>query len=563
MTEESLYKQKTRKLAGLRDERKNWEGHWKELAQFFSPRRSRWLEDSTTQRGQKHNQKLIDPTPRFAVRTLSSGMHAGSTNPSMPWFKLTTPDPEMLEYPAVAQWLYTVEMRMRDVFERSNLYSVLPMVYADAGLYGTAPLLALDHPTRIVHFVPSALGSYYLATSADGAVETKYREYKMTATQIVAEFGKDRCSDQVKASVENGTGQTWHDILHVIEPNGKRQYGNIDASGMAYSSCYFELNSNHEQSLGERGFEDNPIAAFRWETTEITDAYGSSPGMDALGASKAMQVQQIKKAKAIDKHVDPPMVADPEMQNKPSTLLPGGVTYSGFTASGSAPKFQPAYTIKPELAGIMADIQDVRALVHQAMYTDLFLAITMADPRNATVPEIVERREEKILMLGPVLQNHRDGLVKPIIDRTFYLMMRAGMLPPPPRELENVDLKIELTGLLAQALKAVQTSGIERFTGFIGAMAKLQADAGLTPDILDKIDIDQSVDELGISIGVPPTIIRSDDDVAKIRADRAKQQQAQQAAAAAQPIKDAAQAAKALSETQVGGQSALDAMVDA
>lgn len=557
-----MYQDKIRQLLQLKQERQSWDSHYRELQEFFLPRRGRWLESSASSRGNKVNNKLVDPTPRFAARTLASGMHAGSTNPAMPWFKLTTPDPEMLEFPAISNWLYMVESRMRDVFERSNLYSVLPMLYADAGVFGTSPMTIQDHSTRVIHCVPSPVGSYYLFTDSDGKVIGKYCEYKMTVDQMVKTFGLDNCSQAVKNAYNTQQLHGWHDVLHIIEPNSSRQYGVYNNQNMEYRSLYLELGNSAERNiLKQSGFEDNPLAAFRWETTEITDAYGSSPGMDALGCAKAMQVQQKRKAQAIDKHIDPPMVGDPGLQNQPSTLLPAGITYAGFTANGSAPKFQPAYLLKPELGGIMEDIQDIRGLVQTAMYTDLFLAITLADPRQATVPEIVERREEKILMLGPVLQNHRDGLIKPVIDRTFYVMMRQGMLPPPPPELEGVDLKVELVGLLAQALKAVASGGIERFSGYIGSLAKLQADAGTEPTILDKLDIDQTVDEYAQAIGVPPTMVRSDDAVAKIRADRAQQQQAQQQAAAAQPIKDGAQAAKALSETKLGEGSALDAMV--
>lgn len=558
-----VYQDKIRQLQDLKQDRQSWDAHYKELQEYFLPRRGRWIEASASMRGSKVNQKLVDPTPRFAARTLASGMHAGSTNPSMPWFKLTTPDPDMMEFPSVSQWLYVVENRMRDVFERSNLYSVLPMLYADGGVFGTAPMTVLEHPQRVIQCVPSPIGSYYLFTNSDGQVAGKYCEYKMTTEQMVNTFGLNKCSMAVQNEYSNRKLRQYHDVLHVIEPNSARQYGSYDSSNMAWRSCYLELNNAENRILKESGFEDNPLAVLRWEVTELTDAYGASPGMDALGCAKAMQVQQKRKAQAIDKHVDPPMVGDPALRNEPSSLLPAGITYAGFTPSGSAPKFQPAYTIKPELSGILEDIQDVRDLVQQAMYTDLFLAITLADPRNATVPEIVERREEKVLMLGPVLQNHRDGLIKPLIDRTFYIMARQGLLPPPPPELEGVDLKIEMVGLLAQALKAVASTGIERFVGFVGQVAKAQADAGEPPSALDKVDADQLIDEYGMSIGVPPTIIRSDDDVAVIRQERAQQMQAQQAAAAAQPVAQVAKAAKDLSETQVGGTNALEAMVGA
>lgn len=558
------YQDTQRALGSMKAERQSYDGHYLELQDFFLPRRGRWLNtgkaDSEKSRGNKMNQKLVDPTPRFAVRTAAAGIHAGSTNPSVPWFKLATPDNELNESPGVSRWLYSVEQRVRDVFERSNLYSVLPTLYGDGIVFGTAPMTVLEHPSRIIHCVPSAIGSYYLGTNYDGAVDTKYCEYKMTTTHMLTQFG-DKCPNIVKTAAENKQKQQYFDVLHVIEPNGTREYENYDAGNMPYRSSY--LMGGEEVVLKESGFEDNPLCVLRWETTEITDPYGSSPGMDALGSAKAMQLQQKRKAQAIDKHIDPPMVGDPALQNMPSTLLPAGITYAGFTANGSAPKFQPAYLLKPELGGILQDIEDIRDLVNQAMYVDLFLAITRADPRNASVPEIAARREEQILGLGPMLQNHRDGVIKPLIDRTFYIMMRQGRLPPPPPELEGVELKIEMVGMLAQALKSIQSTGIERFGMYVAQMAKSQIEAGLAPTALDKMDVDQSIDEYGLAIGVPPTIVRGDDQVAEIRQQRAdaerQAQETEQAEREASTMKDAAGAARDLSETKVNGVSALEA----
>lgn len=561
---ESAYKIATQRLAELKDERNSWDPHWRELQDHFMTRRGRWITDSTTARGNKRNQKLVDPKSRFAARTLGAGIHSGSTNPATPWLKFVTPDPEMMEFPSVSRWLYAVENLMRGVFERSNLYSVLPGLYGESGVFGTAPTLVLEHPTRIVQFVPKTVGSYYLATNADGTIDTMYCEYRMTVRQMVEEFTLEKCSATIQSEWKEGKRNVQHEVLHVIEPNMGRRWDAWDNQNMMFSSIYFETGTREDQQpLRKSGFEDNPLAAFRWETTEITDAYGSSCAMDVLGMTKALQLQTKRKAQAIDKLVDPPMVGDPAMEQKPSSLLPGDVTWSGFTATGNAPRFQPAYIIKPEIQSLLLDIQDQRGSIEEGMYTDLFLAITRADPRNATVPEIAERREEKILSLGPVLQNHKGGLIKPIVDRTFNIMARRGMLPPPPPELEGVDLKVEMMGLLDQAFRAIAGTKIERFTGFVGSVAKAQADSGQEVTAFDKWDTDQTIDEYAQAIGVPPTVVRGDEVVAQIREARAKAQQAQQAMQAAPALKDATAAAKNLSETDVNGESALDQVVNA
>lgn len=146
-------------------------------------------------------------------------------------------------------------------------------------------------------------------------------------------------------------------------------------------------------------------------------------------------------------------------------------------------------------------------------------------------------------MLGPVLENIHTELLDPLVERAFGMMERNGEIVDPPPQLEGEPLKVEYISILAQAQQAVGIAGIERTMGFVGNMA------GINPDILDKIDFDQTVDEYSSMSGVPPTIIRSDDMVESLRAARAQQQQAAQMAEMAGPIKDSAQAAKLLSET--------------
>lgn len=568
------------RLQEMKNERDSWDPHFKELQDYFLTRRGRWITDSTTARGNKRNQKMVDPTPRFAARTLGAGMHAGSTNPASPWMLFGTPDPEMMEIPNVARWLYKLENLVRTIFERSNLYSVLPPIYSEAGVFGTAPMLMLEHPTKVIQFVPKTVGSYYLAKNTDGVVDTMYCEYKMTTRQLVSDFGIDNVSSQVRDQYKLGRYNLYSDVLHTIEPNAGREYGVRNAKNMPFTSCYYETKAalQNNKPLRESGFEDNPIAAFLWETTEITDPYGSSCGMDALGCAKALQVQLKQTAKAIDKLVDPPMVGAPELKNQPSSLIPGDVTYAGFTANGSAPKFQPAYTIRPELQNMMVYTKDTRQLTEIAMYTDLFFAITRADPRNASVPEIDARKEEQILALGPVLQNQQ-AFARSIVDRTVNIIIRNSQpvwegvmnfpinpnafIEPPPQELAGIDLKIEFIGALAQAFKSIAAGKIDRMAGYVGNLAASQAAAQQPVTAYDKFDVDQSIDEYALAIGVPPTVIKSDDDVAAIRDNRAKQQQAQQMAQMAGPIKDAAQAAKAASETKLGTGSALDAVAGA
>jgi hypothetical protein len=172
---------------------------------------------------------------------------------------------------------------------------------------------------------------------------------------------------------------------------------------------------------------------------------------------------------------------------------------------------------------------------------------------NITAREIQERHEEKLLMLGPVLERLNDELLDPLIDRTFGIMLRRGLIPPPPEELQGMELNVEYVSVMAQAMKLTGITSIERFMSFAGNLA------GVNPGVLDKVDFDQAVDEYANMVGVPPSMIKDDDTVAKIREQRAQQQAAmQQAEMAAQ----GAQTAKTLSETQVTDENVVGQMIN-
>ncbi len=508
--------------------------------------------------GEKRHRDIINGRPLFAARTLSSGMMAGLTSPARPWFRLTTPDPALAENGEVKFWLSDVEQRMRDVFSKSNLYQALPVFYHELGVFGTACMAGLEDDDDVIRFQPFTVGSYWLAQNAAWKVDTFAREFGMTVRQLVDRFGIEKVSLPTRTAYERGELETWVDVVHLVEPNDERLMGRLDAPGMAWRSCYWESGRsgqqqvpNAEDMLSVKGYRENPILAARWSVT-AEDIYGSSPSMDALGDAKALQVQEKRKAMAIDKFVDPPMNASGDMMNSRASLLPGDINY----LTNPNMKFEPAYQTTPQIQPLLEDIRALEGRLDTALYADLFLMLTL-DGRNQppTAEEIRAREQEKLLMLGPVLERLNDELLDPLIDRTFQVMLRAGKIPPPPEVLEGVDLKVEYISVLSQAQKAVALQSQDRLISYV--MNAAQAN----PDILDKIDWDQSVDEYNLAVGAPPRIVRDDDQVQAMREARAQEAQQAKMAQMAQPAAQAAGAAAKLAETVPADGNMLSSLV--
>lgn len=534
---------KLARLSALKTERSSWDSHWRDISQYQFPRAGRFISSETNQGTKKHG-LIYDNTAIFSVRTLAAGMMSGVTSPARPWFRLGLPDKELMEYAPVKQWLHDSAELMRAVFASSNTYNSLHACYEELGAFGTWADVVLPDFDNVIHHYPLTVGEYYLSTNHKGQVDTLAREMKMTVAQMVEQFGKADCSATVRNLWDKGAYDQWVDVVHMIQPRRERDYTKRDGKNMPFESCYFEPGKEAwDQYLSESGFKRFPALCPRWTVTG-NDIYGRSPGMEALGDVKQLQFEQQRKAQAIEYQVNPPLQVPTAYKNSAQSRLPGGVMYvDAMTPSGGV---RTAFDVNLRLDFLLQSIGDTRDRIRQAYYADLFLMLAN-QPANGrmTATEVAERHEEKLLMLGPVLERLHNELLSPLIDITFDRLADAGVLPPPPEEIAGQELNIEFISVLAQAQRAVAVNGMERMVGSAMQIAAAK------PEVLDKINFDQVIDDLGDAFGVNPALVVSDSQVAEIRAQRAQAMQAQQAAATAPQVVDSAKTASEINTDQL------------
>ena len=547
----------------LENDRTLWRNHWMELSDYLIPRRGRFLFTTPNDRGKKRDNKIIDSTGTQALRTMSAGMMSGMTSPARPWFRFLTGDEETMDRHDVKVWLAQVERVCRAILHKSNFYNVVFTVYSELGAFGTAPLYRQRHFDSVIRFRPFTAGEYVIAENDRGVVDTLGRSFTMTVSQIVEKFVIDsqRGLDDWHG-VSRATRNLWNTknydsyvpVIHMIEPRRKaeRDPHNFSNQHMPFKSVYMEQGAENDEVLFEGGFTRFPAYIPRWDVLQ-GDVYGRSPGMDALGDIKQLQQQQKRKAQAIDKMVNPPMTAPTSLRGKPSSVLPGQTTYVDPLQGGQG--FQPAYQVTPRLAEMQQDIQEVQERIQRGFFADLFAMMINSDRRQITATEVIERQEEKLVLLGPVLQRLNVELLDPLLDDVFDFALEADLLPDPPEVLQDVELRVEYVSLLAQAQQAVAASALERTLGFAGNLV------AVFPDVVDNIDADEGMRQYAEILGNSPDLLRDSAQVAKIRADRAQQQQVAQAAEmagqAAEMAGQAAQGAKVLSETDTQNPNAL------
>lgn len=520
----------------LKTERASWFAHWQEISTRLLPRAGRFFVQDRNKGNKRHNQ-IYDSTATQALSILSAGMMSGMTSPARPWFRLTTGDDDLDAYQPVKIWLDQVSRLMLKIFQSSNTYRALHSMYEELGSFGTAASIMVPDFQSVIHHHPLTAGEYAITTDWRGDVTTLYREFQKTVGQIVKAFGYKACSPTVQNLYDRGNLEAWVTLIHAIEPRADRDPSKNDPQNMAWRSVYFEIGGNQQHCLRESGFRRFPALVPRW-VVRGGDIYGESPAMTALGDINQLQHEQLRKAQGIDYKTRPPLQAPTSMKNRDVEMLPGGISYVDMANPHGG--IRTAFEATIDLSHLMADIQDVRERIRSCFFADLFLMLANQTDTRMTATEVAERHEEKLLMLGPVLERLQNELLDPLIENTFDAIVEAGIAPPPPEELQGRPLNVDLIGMLAQAQRAVATNSIDRFVGNLGAVAQFK------PEVLDRFNTDRWVEIYSDSLGLDPQIIIPADQAQAIREQRAQvQAQAQQAALAEQQASTAQKLASA------------------
>jgi len=542
-----------KRLESLKSERSSFIPIYRELSDYHLAHRGRFL---TTDRnkGHKRNTRQYNNTSKLAARTLASGMMAGITSPARPWFQLGAPDPELNKSAAVKKWLFEVQSIMYRVFSQSNTYISLHTLYGEMGVFGTGAMGVFEDFDNVIRCKPYTVGSYCIGTNGRNEVDTFYREYQKTVGECVKFFGYDECSKYIREQWDRGNTETWVDLVHLVEPNDNRDQMSPMARDMAFRSVYYERKNatrkgdNDDQILRRSGFEEFAILAPRWDITG-EDIYGTDCcGMTCLGDTKALQLGEKRAYQAVDKMANPPLQGDATLKTKVANgnnLKPDEIIWHDGDQKGLTSIYG---NYRPDLNAIEAKNQQAEMRIKKAFYEDLFLMLANSDRRQITAREVAEKQEEKLLMLGPVLERLHNELLDPLINRTFNILQKAGVLPPAPPELADVELGVEYISILAQAQRMVAVGGIERLTDYAINMSQVW------PEARHKVDPMQLVDDYANAMGVNPNTVRGADDVQKIVK---QEQEALVAAAQQEQMAQTAQVAKTASETNTSSDNGL------
>ena len=490
----------------LEGQRQNWETHWQEVADYMQPRKA----DVTKQRarGDKRMEQVFDSSPIQAVELLAASLHGMLTNPSTPWFTLRFKDEEIENEDEAKLWLEASTDAMYTAFNRSNFQQEIFELYHDLITFGTAAMFIEEDDEDLIKFSTRHINEVFVAENDKGRIDTIFRRFKISARAAMQKFG-DATSTDIKGIFKKDPYQEV-EILHAVYPRSDFNPTKKDKKNMPFESVYMEYKNGNELSVG--GFREFPFVVPRYLKAS-NEIYGRSPAMTALPDVKMLNEMSKTTIKAAQKQVDPPLLVPDDGFLLPVRTVPGGLN---FYRSGTRDRIEPLNIGANNPLGLNMEEQR-RDSIRAVFYVNQLM---MQDGPQMTATEVIQRNEEKMRLLGPVLGRLQSELLSPLIIRIFNIMLRKGLFQPAPDVLQSQELNIDYVSPMALAQRGQELQSIMRGLEIFGSL-------GQTMPVMDYIDENGFIKQIIDILGLPAKMIKSDAQVQQIREERAAEQQQQ------------------------------------
>lgn len=498
-----------KKFESLKSERINYEDLWQDLADYINPRKNNII--VSTVDGEDKFDDILDSTAISSGELLASSLHSMLTNPSGYFFNLTTGDAQLDQTDAVRRYFQEVVRIIHTRLNNSNFQTEVHEYYMDLVNFGMGNLWLEKDDEFDIRFMANNIASVYIGENRLGRVDTVFREFKYEVKDMIHHFGEDAIPEDIMRKFKQGSNDKY-EIIHAVYPNVKLKSNRKGPlSNFDYISQY--LLKKKKVILSEGGFNELPYIIGRWAKAS-GEHYGRGPGEKALPDSKMVNLMKETTIRSSQKVIDPPLQLPDDGFILPLITEPGGLNYY---RAGSPDRVEPIFNTARIDFGIEL-VNEVRQAIREAFYVD---QLRLREGPQMTAQEVIERTEQSLRFLGPMLARQQSEFLQPLITRVFNILDRKGdVLPDPPEELTDTPVAVRFSSVMAMSQRQSEAQNVQR------TMAAITPFASGDPGVLDNFDGDNAVRFLANLFNFPQEMLRDSEEVEKLREQRAQQQQA-------------------------------------
>lgn len=543
--EEEIVTRRLQEFGQLNLWRSTTAAHWEEIAELIDPAsRNTFYYGNYNWPGQKKTDRQVDATGMMALGRFSAILDSLLTPRNQLWHQLASDDSDIMADRDARLWY---QQATKTLFQErydaiANFTAANQQVYYSLGAYGTGGVFidqAVDdwnRPVNKLRYKNIPMGELFIRENHQGRIDCVTRWFKLTARQAYQKFG-DKIPAALLTAMEQKS-ENMFDFLHCVQPQTDYEEGAWGVKGMPYSSQYISIQGR--ALLSEGGFRSFPYAVGRFMQTPM-ETYGRSPAMQVLPALKTLNAEKATFLKVGHRAADPTLLTYDDGLVDP-TMKPGAINKGGMSADG-----RPLIGILPtgQIQVTKEMMDEERALINDAFLVTLFQILTETPAMTAT--EVIERTNEKGILIAPTVGRQQSEYLGPLIHRELDLLSRMKRLPEMPdiiRENEGA-YNVVYTSPLARAQRAQDVAGLQRTIQSVLEVVNATQDA--SP--LDVFNFDVATRETAMIQAVPEHWLNDDKTIQAKRQARAQQaadqQQIQSLPAQAAMIKAQAVVSKA------------------
>jgi len=530
----------------LQTQRQNWESHWQEIADYIVPRKADITKKRTS--GDKRTELIYDGTAIHAAELMSASLHGMLTNAATPWFSLRYENDELNGDDEAKEWLEGATDVMYQHLARSNFQEQIHELYSDLVTFGTAVIFIENDDDDGFRFSTRHIAECYVSENEQGRVDTVFRKYKTTARAAVRQFGEQEVTQRI-AKLNEQDPYAEIELLHIVAPRDVRNPRKRNSANKPFASIH--LDPDDKMIIGESGFDSFPYCVPRFLKASFEMGYGRSPAMTALADTRMINKMSEVVIRAAQLQIHPPLMVPDDGFMSPVRTTPGGLN---FYRSGTRDRIEPLNIGANNPLGEL-QLEQRRQAIRAAFYVDQLI---LGQGPQMTATEVIQRTEEKMRLLGPVLGRLQAELLQPLIGRCFEILSAQKAFAPAPAALRDGNIDIEYVSPLAKAQRSGDVQGILQMIEFLMPLMNLDQSVG------DYLDTDGLAKHIIKVTGTPATVVRGDGEVLGLRQQRAQAMQAEAQLQAAQQMAEAAgnaaPAVRAVDEVSPEAQQAISAV---
>lgn len=496
----------------LKEQANDYLTECKEISKYVAASRG-FFEGDKKNSYYKAFSRILSNVAIQAMYILVSGIMSGLTSKSKRWLHLQNFDSDLDENYEVRVFLEKLEKIIYRIFDKSNVYEALPLLYEESCAFGTSCALVENDDENVVNLLTFTAGQYYIDINDKGKADTFARQFDMTVKNIVEKFGYENCPDNVKSAYDQNQYSTEYVVNHLICPNSKFVKG-VDPDNKAYFSYYWIDGDKEDNFIHVGGYASFPMIVHRLKKRTTQDSYGIGLGSTVVPMMKEQFKKIREKLKAIEKIVNPPVLATNDIKTG-INLLPGGITR---VPANSDTSVRTAYNVAIDLNHLLLDIDSTKKEIHSAFFADLF---SLFQTPNTTATEAQIKDNEKLAILGTFIEGFENEMLVPLIQKVIEKIFEQGIIRQEeiPDILLGEELKIEFLGTLAQAQKQIGLGNLANALTIMDSVAKIK------PATIDNLDEDKLIRKIFTDYGLDTKILRDPAVVEQIRQEQQRQQE--------------------------------------